>query len=145
MTEEIKLEDLPFHELKKRASQIEGVTVKATYKKEDLIKIIKSDAPLPEKPKPVVKNLGADRIEAKLPLLPEGAKAPLAEMQAKGLTYTIDESTCSIIFKSPAGLTTSCTLDTTERNIISAARDSFGARRPQVLGYGQRAGAAFGE
>lgn len=114
---EVSLEELPIHELRRRAG--EYAHVKTSYKKSDLIKIIEAKGELAKEVK--LRSKPVMRVtKPALAMLPDEILPELDSLADKGLKWTIDDETGSITF---SGYTnTSCTLDTTPSNILRCAR-----------------------
>lgn len=136
-TKEVKLENLPMHELKRQLKE-KDIKFLRTDKKPQLVAMLKAGKTI-HAPKPVEKkhNLSDTASPKVIPLIPNAAKPHLEQLAEKGLEWKINEDDCTITFS--RDLTATCTLDTTPNNIVLAARSAFRKGRPIEKGRdGQR-------
>lgn len=125
-TKKISLEELPFHELK-RALKEKGIAFKTTDKKVDLIKMLRTGK-TNHKPKEVKRmvNLGENKAEKSIPMIPVEIKDQLAELQKKGLTWVIDDKYGCVTFT--RDLSTCANLDQPAQGILRTAQQAFRGR-----------------
>lgn len=130
--EEIKLENLPMHELRSQLKK-RNIAFKVTDKKTDLIDML-SDGETKHKPKPKKKapRLQDQKTEKALPIVPKEIRAELEELAEKGLKWKIDEKSGCINFM--RDIPTCANLDQSAKNILRTARSAFGTRRPLEQG-----------
>lgn len=126
MSEMPSLEELPLHELRRRAA--EYVTVKPSYKKSELVKIIEAKGEIAKEVKlrsmPVMRH-----TRPALAMLPDEVLPELDKLKnERGLTWVIDDESGSITFC--GDLRVCVTLDTTPSNITRAAKSAYRGRRP---------------
>ena len=111
----------------RKALKERGIKFSSRDKKVDLIKMLEAGESIHKertvKPAPRLKD---SKTETALPIVPEGIRAELEALHARGLKWDIDEATCSITFRS--ALKVECTtLDQSENNIMRAARSVMSA------------------
>lgn len=131
-SEKINLEELPFHELKKIMKE-KDIYFERTDKKEALIAMLKAGKTIHEpkqiKKAPVLEQKKEVKIKA---FLPVSIKTDLEGLVQKGLKWVINENDGTIIFERNHKVT--CNLDSSERAILRAARDSFAGQLPIETG-----------
>lgn len=136
MTDEVKLEDLPIHALRKACKEKE-IQYKNTDKKVDLIKMLRAGETIhkPKVSEPRPRHGHDAPKKATIPQVPESIRPQLEDMAKRGLEWEIDKENCGITFKRDIESYTS--LDAPDSNILFAARAAFGARAPVEQGRGK--------
>lgn len=129
---EVPIEQLPFFKLKSLCKE-RGIKIKTTDKKDALIAMLRTGESIhKEKPKVKAPILEPKKVTKVVPMLPEEIKGQLEGMAQQGLKWTIDEDNNTVKFSWAFDVTIN--LDSSAMNILSAARESKGARRPTELG-----------
>ncbi len=134
MTEEVTLENLPIHVLRKEAKKKE-IKFTTSDKKKDLIKmLIKGETN--HKPREIKRapQLEDTKAAKSLPIIPTEIMPELEQMKARGLTWEIDEESGCISFK--RDIMTCANLDQPSKNILMTARQAFAGSRPVEVGRG---------
>lgn len=132
--EKKSLEDMPMHAVRSLAKE-KGIQTKPSDNKEAIIAMIKTGETI-HKPREVKRApVATAPKKPAIPLLPEEIKPDLDKLVERGLKWSVDEESCSVTFERDIKVTT--TLDQSARNILRAARESFGQSRPVEIGRGR--------
>ncbi len=121
--EEITLEQLPIHELRKAADE-RGIVSKTSDKKEDLIKMIRAgETTHKKKDAKRMPHLSSKVTVKAIPMLPSSIMPQLDELAQRGLTWQINEEFGCVTFS--RDLKTCANLDQSANNILRTARQAF--------------------
>lgn len=131
--DKVELEQLPIHALRSACKE-QGIKIKATDKKDDLIKMIRKGETA-HKPREIKRapQIEDTKTEKALPIIPKEIRDDLEALRERGLNWDIDEESGCINF-AQGRLTACANLDQSARNILATANTLFGCIGPVETG-----------
>lgn len=133
--EDIGIENLPFHALKKKAKEM-GIKLKNTDKKADIIEfILDGGRPEPKKKKPAPRLKDQKKPEAINLGIPAEILPQLEAMKARGLSWEVQDKGVEFSYLNGV-MTNYANLDQPAAAILRAAEVAFGGSRVPFKGDG---------